>query len=200
MFIYDNLGVEIRKFTKNYNMEPKKPISFDIKKMSEKTHLPVLFIKSMLGIPLKGRECKAVTPSQARDLYNKSKVNSERRAIIFEKWNELSLIEARQAKTLVQSKLAYENSPHGGEAAELALKKYIGFITEIKDAQAIFYSSQKNPKIKSLAFKKLDKIAAKKVKSVNTFDEILSVYHLSPTESKAQLLAVKKIATSFGWE
>lgn len=173
---------------------------FSIRKMSKKTFLPIPYIKSILEIPIEGKKCNASNSEQAKALYNKAKMGSEKQAIMFERWNKLSLTQVRRAKTLSNSKLAYENSPPNSEARELGLKKYIGFITEIKDAQAIYYSIQNNTKLKSIAFRRLDGLVIKKVKSAKTFKETQTAYYLSLEGSKAQFLAIKKMATFFGWK
>jgi len=111
----------------------------DIWKMSAETGIGAGKIKEVLGIPSSGvYEASTSTIEKAKEDYCSAHDGSVAKIVAFEKWNKLSLEEARRASTVAEAREAHYNAPVGSKAERIALEKWIGLASTVEEAKEAY--------------------------------------------------------------
>ena len=172
--------------------------NFDIQKMSQKTGIPVLTIQMGLSIPL-DYECKANTPKEAKESYNKLPAgHQEKKSIILEKWKELFLSETKKATSLEDIGKVYEQRPPGAEKEIALLEKkwdelFLSGVRKANTLKGLAEVSRHSPpysKNKTFFLEKWNRIFLSEVKKANTPKELKEIYWHKPIECQEKTLKV----------
>lgn len=198
--------------------------NFDIQKMSREIGIPAVVIGGELGEgkpyldifseALKkyfsappGSEAKSsslkeltelmITPDSARWAYNSAYNDAELKKLALEMWIKLSIIEVNKATTVEEAQKAFFSSPDKTIAQTLGLERWIGLITTIEGALRAYFAL---PDISDLLMDKLNRIGILEVEKADTKEEVKKIYLSIPYGLDAKVLAIKKLATFYGWK
>lgn len=163
-----------------------------LERLSELTGIPCAHFKIALGQKL-SFTCDAKTIEEARHAHGVAYPRSEAEAAAFERWQELSLIEIENAKTLEEIKSAYERAPDGGVVKDLALRKWIDLCTSVDEIYYLYDNLFGSAETDSAILWTWNELSLAEVKRAETFEEAKNAYEASPDDTEAHVAAIKKL-------
>lgn len=96
--------------------------TIDIVRMSKELSISKCELKKILEIENKSEKCGCLggTIFQVKAMYAEALSGSDEEQAILERWNELSMIEVKKAKTIQEIRIAHSDSPLESEARDMA--------------------------------------------------------------------------------
>jgi len=105
-------------------------------RLSSRTQIPLKRFREVLGLEKKVT-CRAKTIAEARSMYVEAERSSNEEISAYNRWNTLSTLEVRRAKTFVDAREAHNGSPDESTARKLAFKKCLLLATSAAEAKLI---------------------------------------------------------------